>query len=179
MTITDGNDGLTEEKSEEIGIFDAIYGSIRENLADILSALAFLGSLIVMLCYKKGLLPFIKEALAALSSGVRSISEKTASLDTETAKKSEEIEKRLAEMENLSERLFSAADSLVLSEKERALCEIDKRRLSTILECQIDMLFEVLSAAALPQYLKERAAERLSAMKKEIKDIGGADEENG
>ena len=170
-TDEDDSFGELDSETDRYNVFESLYSSLRENLADILSALAFLGSVIVMLCYKKGLIPFIKEGLSALAAGVKSVSEKTAALDTDTEQKLIDMERRIEELSDIAKKVETAAESLMLSEEEKALSELDKRRFTSVLECQIDMLYEVLSAAALPQYLKERSAERISDMKKAVKEL--------
>ena len=78
------------ENTDTENPYSVIFNTFLENSPQILSALAFIGSIIIMLCYKKGLIPLIKEALSALSSGVKSIGEKTENIGSDSKRISNE-----------------------------------------------------------------------------------------
>ena len=48
-------DGTTGGAGQETNVFTAIYNAAGEYAGEILSALAFIGSIIIMICYKSGL----------------------------------------------------------------------------------------------------------------------------
>ena len=65
-------------------LIEDIVSAFESYVSEILSLLAFVGSLIIMLCYKKGLMPVVNDGLKALKSGVKAINEKSESLFTKS-----------------------------------------------------------------------------------------------
>ena len=156
--------------TEDEGFFAALFSDIEAGLPQILSALAFLGSLIIMICYKRGFLPLVKDGIGALAAGVRSISEKTGELNVESTKITDKIssvlldaQKLLLSMEGAVVELNSRLDSL---EDERE----ERKKLTAVLSAEVDMLYEIFMSAALPQYLKDSVGERIAKMKAEISE---------
>lgn len=168
-------EGDTETADE--GFFGALFAEIEDRLAQILSALAFLGSLIIMICYKRGFLPLVKDGIGALASGVRSISEKTGELNLEATEITnkisaglEDAQKLLLSMEGAVCTVNARLDAL---EDERD----ERKKLTAVLSAEVDMLYEIFMSAALPQYLKDSVGERIAKMKAEISETAH-DEQN-
>ena len=167
-TPSDSNE-ISESKPKK-SFFTELFEAFEERLSEILSALAFAGSLIIMFCYKKGLIQVVTEGVKALSGGVKSISERTESIKTEAEelslmmdKKLESFEKIINVMLNSIENTEKRLDELKESEGERA-------KLNTVMLGQIDMLYDIFNATSIPQYLKDSVGERISAMKAELKE---------
>lgn len=180
-TDTDSTtDPLPEDEAnqENKSFFDVMFSGVSENLSKILSALAFIGSLIVMLCYKKGFVPLVTEGLGAIASGVKTIGEKTGELGVGTKEFANQIDERLKSAEKLvqnAEHIFESLD-VKLAELDKAKHE--REITNTVLLAEVDMLYEIFMSAALPQYLKDSVGEKTALMKAKLAGEGKADEEN-
>ncbi len=155
----------TSELTEE-NPFDELYSIVEEHITEILSGLSFAGALIIAFSYKKGFIPLVESGIKALSGGVKSIAEKTDEIGNKTASLFEELERRLKNTEEESARICKAVLVLqenLISERERAAAA---KKMTDALICEIDMLCEVFTCAALPQYLKDRIEEKSASIKK-------------
>lgn len=162
---TESSADLNEGAESKNGFFENLLSACESNASEIFSALAFIGSLIMMLCYKKGLLPIVNDGLKALKNGVKSIGEKSDTFTNQAVGLCESIDARLERAEKLSEAVLKSAESV-----EEDILEIQKsgrenEKLKIILLTQIDMLYEIFMSAALPQYLKENVGEKIVEMK--------------
>lgn len=156
--------------------FDALYEAFIDNADKIFSVLSFLGSVVVVVAYKKGLIP-------VLNSGLRSIRKSS----DELKKKSEEnilsaqktlnmLTSRLAGYENSADTLYKSVEELrerLESREESYKREAD---LKEILLAEIDMLYEIFINSSLPQYSKDTVSERIVKMKKSL--CHGDEDEN-
>lgn len=156
-----GNDG----DSIEAGFFESLYSAFTANSSEILSALAFVGSLIIMLCYKKGLLPLITDGLKAIKSGIKAINEKSESFNEHAIGICDSIDGRLERAEKLTEAALKSAEAVEDEMAEIYKINGENEKLKIILSAQIDMLYEIFMSAALPQYLKDNVGEKIGAMK--------------
>ena len=168
MDINEETAPEQEPKSE--GVFPSLYAFFEENIAEIFSILSFCGTAIVMLTYKKGLLPFVAQGISTVAAGVKSLGENAAKIKDETGVHNGELKERLEEAEQL---LLGMENAISQLEEKLKLSDDDaksKQRYECVLNAQIDMLYEVFMAASLPQYLKERVGERVSEMKHALED---------
>ena len=154
-----------ENAEAEETFFDVLFSAVESNAAQILSALTFIGSLVVILCYKKGLLPIINDGLKALKSGIKAIGDRSESFNEHAIGLCDSIDTRLARAEKLSEAVLKSAEEI-----EQQLCDLKKseaenEKLKTILSAQIDMMYEIFMSAELPQYLKDSVGERIGTMR--------------
>ena len=154
-----------ENAETEETFFDVLFSAVESNAAQILSALTFIGSLVVILCYKKGLLPIINDGLKALKSGIKAIGDRSESFNEHAIGLCDSIDTRLARAEKLSEAVLKSAEEI-----EQQLCDLKKseaenEKLKTILSAQIDMMYEIFMSAELPQYLKDSVGERIGTMR--------------
>ena len=163
-----------EANEEKTPIFESIFNATEDYASEILSALAFVGSLIIMFCYKRGLMPLINDGLRALKNGVKTINEKSESFNEHAIAICDGIDERLARAESMTESLLKSNELV-----EKRLSELrseseDREKLAIILSSQIDMLYEIFMSASLPQYLKDNVGEKISEMKsalgKEVKN---------
>lgn len=146
-------------------LFEMLYEKAMEYSGEILSALAFVGSLIIAFTYKKGLLPLIKSALGALGSVVSALREQTENSISKSSDAIDYLRERLISTEELIESLtLNVAE---LSEKLKSKAESEKadERARIIIESQVDMLGEIFMTSSLPQYAKDRVGEKLATMK--------------
>ena len=163
----------TEDESENT--FSELYALFTEHCDKIFASLAFISSLALALAYKRGLIPTLNAGLSAIKKGredtdrasLDSLKETEASVSLLTDKFAE----ALNTLTNLSDRMDELCQrQMTLEMRERAADD-----LRTVMLSQTDMLSEILMNSSLPQYSKDRIAERVSEMRKSIK-VG---EENG
>ncbi len=160
--------GSPDADSGSENIFAVIYSAILENSDKLLSALAFLGSLVIAFAYKKGLIPIIKGSLSALTSAVVTLKEETASGMESTSKEALAVREKFESAEQLLSSLTERLDSL--STELSCLSEEKKRSeaLRLIMSSQVDMLYEIFMSSALPQYQKDSVGERIGEMKRAL-----------
>lgn len=153
---------------EEKNVFESLYSEISEHSDKIFSALAFVGSLLLIFTYRKGMLPILKGGIASLTSSVSHLKEeakKSGELsESEIKNAAEKLEKAENILGALSERLTKLGDEL-----EEAKAEQKKNAdIKIIIEYQIDMLYEIFMSSSLPLYQKEAVGEKISAMKEKL-----------
>ena len=145
--------------------FSVAFGFFEENASEIFSVLSFIGSLLIMVTYKSGLLPFVEKGIGALAGGVKRIGERAESLGNEAGAFNSEIKAKLKEAETLLENMQTALSGLYERLPSASEDAASRERLETVMRAEIDMLYEIFMAASLPQYLKERVGERIGTMK--------------
>jgi len=154
-----------EEAKEEANVLDLAAGFITENSAEILSLLTFIGSMVIAFTYKRGLLPKLSSAITGIGGSVGTLKENTEkSIDTikeDVAIVTDGVAKTEKLCHTLSEKISSLSLALDEIKGERGEAE----RTKIILASQIDMLYEVFMASALPQYSKDAIFEKISAMR--------------
>ena len=161
------DDAVVTESSEETAesVFGAVYDQLVINADKILSALAFLASLILTFSYKKGLYPIVKATLSRLTGAVKEISERAEGM----AESSDENAKLIYEKIEESEKILNTLSSNV-SELEGELKKLEEKKsteesFKIILRAQVDMLYEIFMSSSLPQYSKDAVGEKIGAMK--------------
>lgn len=175
--VTDGNESsdTDPEKIADTNGFSVLLEGVKAHFGEIFSALAFVGSIIVMFCYKSGLLPVVKEGLRQLAGGVRGLGEHTVTIREDTAELRAAMERELAAAEGVLTKMADALESLEKKLGDEAARDREISALKQAVSCEIDMLYNVFMAAAMPQYLKEQLGESVAEMKAMLK-VGGTDE---
>ena len=150
----------------ETNVFEIIYKAAVKHADKILAALAFVGSLILAFVYKKGVLPLLKNGLAAIGTATGKMqeeNEKTYELCKENLDLAlERLKESDAILVDTSKRLAAVGQELLYLLKEQA----QSSEIKLILEAQIDMLYEIFMSSSIPLYQKESVGERISGMKK-------------
>ena len=168
------NIGKDSSHSEE-NVFSSIYSIAMEHIGEIFACLACLFSGVLMLCYKKGILPLISGGISALRGGVSELS-REAQRQTESSQGiSNILKERFAKADSTLEKMEEALSTL--TEK---LAKNDTKRESqlfrTVLLAEVNMLYEVFMAATLPEYQKERITEEVNAMRARLTEAGENEE---
>ena len=143
----------------EGGFSETVRFVWEEHSTEVFSALALLGSVLVAVLYKTGLLPLLKKALSAIGSTAKNTALKT----EELARVLEEKEEALAQtllpvgdkveaMEKHLERAETSATEMVSRLEALELREAANRRL---LEGQIAMLHGLAMGANLPKFRRD------------------------
>lgn len=146
----------------EKNLFEEIYSLIELNADKIFSILAFIGTLVVGVGYKSGLLPLLSDALTKLKGSIDRVKE-----DGELSKL--ETGQRLNEIVEAVDCIGSDIEKMRWQyESYEMLCQ-ERESMRLILEGQIDMLYAIFMTSALPQYQKDEIGERISKMREELK----------
>ena len=165
-------DGAVEESTKEDGeyenVFDTLFDKVCEYLPEILSVITLTSSLILAYAYKRGLLPFVSRSLGAIGDAIGNIKDK----GEEDGGVLESIDKAVLEgfgrinsaVEEMSQRLESVTEALRLAESRAG----DREKLITVINGQIDMLYEVFMSSSLPHFQKEAVGERIAEMREAI-----------
>ena len=173
VTPEDQSDtGATDESTATPNPFEDIYTAVGEFSSEILSLLTFIGSLIVAFAYKRGLLPTVKNGIGAIGGAVGQL--KTATEDC--SKHQERILKEFTErLETTEEVLISYATTIEEMAKiaeSSADAAKDRAAMKTLMNAQIDMLYDIFMTSSLPQYQKDAVGERI----REMKEVSAANE---
>ena len=155
------------EISEE-SVFDELYAWALENADKILSMLAFIGSILTVIAYKKGLLPTLSAALKSIKKSSEELLKKSEDSILGTEKTLGMLTDKLAGYENALDSLSAAVDSL----NQRLMSAEDAQKTELIIKdvmlAEIDMLYEIFISSSLPQYAKDAISEKVSKMKKSL-----------
>ena len=143
-------------------IFEEIYGMVEDNADKILAGLAFIGTLIVGIAYKSGLMPLLRDALSKLRVAVEKVKENGEVAKESTDLNMREMKESLMDISTSLDRMKWQYDSL------DTLCKEREKHQRIMLE-QIDMLYAIFMASALPQYQKEEIGEKIGRMREELK----------
>ena len=159
---------VENQTENEENFFASIYGEAVENSDKILSALAFIGSVVLTFTYKKGLLPTLNSAIGKLSESVSKIKtsseeqlDKSCKLLSDAGVYLENTEKCLNALSERLERLEGDLENAKESKSQR-------EKFNLVLMAQTDMLYDIFMTSGLPQYQKDIVGEKISAMKEQI-----------
>ena len=164
----------TVKEEQEENFFTRVYEEVSEYTSEILSALALAGSITVAFAYKKGLLPLVERTLSAIGGAVTKIKESTKESEIASTALGETVDARLGEatemIEKISDKLNAIEAALNKATEREVGSASERRQLKTVIEAQIDMLYDVFMSSALPQYQKDAVGEKISKMKEAISE---------
>lgn len=170
FSLTAFAEGATDTE-EYVSVFDLVAEFVAANCAEILSLLTFLGSVILAFTYKKGLLPKLSGALKGIGGSVGALKENTEKAVDVLSEKIDSVckESKMTEelCESLGEKIAKLAEGLDEARVEKG----ERRSMYTILEAQVDMLYDIFMTSALPQYSKDAVFERINAMKSALAEV--------
>ena len=154
-------DETTQSGENSQNIFDRIYSELESNADKIFSVLAFVGTLVVGVGYKSGLLPLLRDALSKLKSAVDGVKADGELSKALTESKMNEIIDSVNKIELSLDRMEERLDDcdLILAERES---------MRTILLGQVDMLYAIFMSSALPQYQKDEIGIKIQEMREEL-----------
>lgn len=162
----------TESAAEE-NIFITFYEEITTHLPELFSALSLIGAGIIAFCYKRGLLPLLKNGIGAIGSAAMDCGKKAESYAEESRnlceKANDSIHFITTYMKKIEEDLYA------LDQKISTVCtqKKEKEALYELMHGQIDMLLEIFLASSLPQFEKDRVCKRVEEMKRSLKAAEG------
>ena len=171
---------VTSDESTSTGEIAAPKGGLSEwitslfanHSAEIFSVLSLLGSVLVAILYKTGLLPLLSKHLA----GLRTVAGGTAESTAELARKMENATSQIgaaadytaAGVDGLREAAEETTAKLDALQEAFTAARDDNERMRLILKGQTDLIYGVLQAAALPQYQKDAMSEQYVAMQRAL-----------
>lgn len=164
--VSEVADGGTEEN-----IFTEIYNAVTENSADILSLLSFAASITVALFYKYALSPLIKGGLEKITNGVKDISGE----HSKEYKALADAQAKISEREGKIEEKLEQMSNNILSIQDPEKPKLEKSLL-TVMQAQVNMLYEIFQSSALPVYQKEAVGNMINQMRSELAENENTDE---
>ena len=167
-TEDEGDNEMTKEGEENA--FSLFFEGVKTYATEILSALTLIASLVLAYAYKSGLTPVITNALTNLGkllAGMRESASETVKVSKEiTAAIGERLEAAEATVAKLTESIEAVTENLRHEEESAG----ERKKLSAVLEAQIDMMYSLFISSALPEYQKVAVAEKIEKMKEAIAD---------
>lgn len=157
----------TPEGSEE-NAFEYVYNLLLDHSSEIFSALACIFSAIMMLCYRKGILPLVKKALGIIRGGVDTLNEEAQRQSCLSDSAKQLIEEKLTDAKGILEKIDS---SFATFDERLKVCEEvrdGEESFRKIISAQVELLYEIFMSATLPQYEKDRIGEMIGAMRSEL-----------
>ena len=157
-----------EATAENENLFDVLYNELAEHSDKLLSALAFLASILVALTYKKGLLPILKGALNSLGATVSKLKEESERSGAEANAAILSASSKLAAAEKMIDQLTEKLDEIELQLEAANEERLSGESIYSVIRTQIDLLYEVFMSSSLPAYQKEAIGEKVNEMKKSL-----------
>ncbi|MBR2324654.1 MAG: hypothetical protein IKA53_01270 [Clostridia bacterium] len=155
-------------EAAEPGFFSLLYEAAGAHLAEILSALSAASAIAIAFCYKKGLLPILKNGIGAIGSATKKWGENAESYGEEAKKICENANNYIQQADKKIDELKECFESI---EKKLAALESNAKengQTRTVLMGQLDMLYDIFLSSSLPQFEKDRVTQRIERMKREI-----------
>ena len=159
----------TENKGdEENNDFEELYKVIMNHISEILSLAAFIGSLICAIIYKSGLMPLMENGLKSLKNAATKIKEATDKAEFDNKESIGAISSRINNIEDTVTDLRNAFLALTKTLEGYQGHMDHQKRLDTVLEGELDMLYDIFMTSALPEYEKTRVGERMTKLKEAL-----------
>ena len=161
----------TDDNVENISlnaIFSELYSFASEYASEIISTVTLAGTLVVGFAYKKGLIPMLGKVTGNIQSAVVKIKENTEESNRSASERLDGITDRLGCVENsltLAAGSIERLEEKLASEEKEIAC---RRMMDTVMRSQVDMLYDIFMASALPQYQKDAVGMRIQKMREEL-----------
>lgn len=156
------------ENEKEVNIFDEIYTVIETNADKIFSILAFVGTLVVGVGYKSGLLPLLRDALSRLKSSIDGVKADGELNKAMTESKMQDISQAIENINSAIEKSNGELQRIEWQFNNYEELMAERQTMRTILQGQIDMLYAIFMSSALPQYQKDEIGEKIKQMREEL-----------
>lgn len=157
------------ESITETNLFEQIYAMAVANSDKIFSILAFLGTLVVGVGYKSGLLPLLRDALSRLKSSIDTVKDES---DKNSLTQKERFAELSSSIEKIEETLEKNREELSRIEWQFESYEQllnERRALKKVIEGQMYLLYSIFMSSSLPQYQKDMIGERIEELREELK----------
>ena len=155
----------SEVENEVDNALYEIYESIRENSDKLLSLCSFIGTLLIALTYKKGLVPGLKRVTASVTDALSSIKDEAEKTETATKDYGQRLDSLSAKTEEIANSLKALENDLSPEKADK-----ERRLLYTVMNGQMELLYDIFMYSSLPEYKKEEVGTRISKMKEVLKN---------
>ncbi len=160
----------------DANVFEEIFEALKAYSSEILSALAFIGSLILSIAYKSGMMPTLKRGISSIGTAVSDIRDVSDSSkraqDAFTEKISERLEKTESALSKIEEMLENAKVDLENLCTEAA----EHEKINAVIGEQVSLLYDVFMFSSMPEYQKDAVGRRVEKMRRLIGEKTEADE---
>ena len=164
-----------KEDVAEKNLFLSLYDRICEHLPELFSALSLVGACIIAFCYKRGLLPILRDGIGAIGSATKEWGRTAEGY----AKESKDICENVNDsvhfiglcVEKMQSSLATVESQIDAIKTKKEESEIFRE----LMRGQVDMLYDIFLCSSLPQFEKERVGKRVEEMKLllEASHVGG------
>lgn len=163
-----------ETQTEEHGFFFLLYERLCENLPEVFSALSFLSACILALCYKKGLLPLLRDGLGAIGNATKDWGKTV----EKCAQEREDFCKNANDSIQFIQSFAKEIEASIQKIEQRMSAVSDQKgegeRLRLLMEGQVELLCDIFLSSSLPQFEKERVCKRVEEMKRVLRQKDSA-----
>jgi hypothetical protein len=153
-------------------IFEDIYRMLEQNADKIFSILAFVGSIIIGVGYKSGLLPLLRDAISKLKGSIDRVKEDNDTSNRENGEKIKNITTAITEINDTLTRNTEEIARIEWQFESYEEMRREREKMRLVIEGQIDMLYAIFMSSALPQYQKDEIGTKISKMKEELSCYG-------
>ena len=150
-------------------IFDQIYKGAEENADKIFAILAFIGTLVVGIGYKSGLIPMLRDALSRLKGSIDGVKADSRQALTKTETGLKELRLSIDELDEAVGQNSLQLSKIALDMEELEKLKKERDAMRIILLSQVDMLYSIFMTSALPQYQKDEIGEYIAEMREELR----------
>ena len=154
----------TKQTERDSNFFTDLYAEFSPHLGDLLSALSFAASLIIMIACKKSVLPGFRGAQEAISISYDKMTKENESTMSAVIEGYDLLSRRMEELER-SVVSLSESSSEYIKRLESIDYERERTALREILLTQVDMLYNVFISSSLPQYQKDGVGRAIEKMR--------------
>lgn len=163
-----GAEDANAENTDGGNFFSEVYTEIREHAAEILSAMTFIGSVVLSVSYRNGLIPTMKKGVGGLGSIASEIKEDS----KEYARIAKENQAVLKErLERLEDTLGIIEEALeATGERLSELCrdKEERGRVEAVINEQVSLLYDVFMYSSMPEYQKDAVGRRVESMRRTL-----------
>ena len=165
-------------EAAEPDAFSMLYEAAAAHVTEIFSAIAAAGALVIALCYRKGLIPLLKNGIGAIGSATKEWGKSAENY----GKEAKEICQNANDYIHILGEKAEQTQNCILS-IEQKISKLGDRmeeteQIKAVLEGQMDMLYDVFLSSSLPEFEKERVSLRMEKMKQALRTSQSGGEGN-
>ena len=164
------NEDLQDQLPHKENIFNEIYGELEGNADKIFSILAFLGTLVVGVGYKRGFVPLLRDALSKLKGSIDLAKEESDKNNLITESKIDDINTAINEIRDGLTKSNEELSRINWQFESYSELLLEREKLKCILKGQMDMLYAIFMSSSLPQYQKDEIGEKIAELREELLD---------
>lgn len=170
-SVTDTENSTASPESEK-NFFEALYGAISENSAEIASIAAAVCSMILAFVMSRGLTPMLKNALGGIARAASELGEDVRESEKHSATVTDALMERLSLTEATVERLTGVIETLSERSTHDQEEQLMREDILTVMSAQVELLYDLFMSSALPEYKKAAVGERVSLMRHKLVPAG-------